>query len=308
MLPRILRAALAAACASLSFAAFAQVAPAAVPATAPPPAEKHFLWEVTSMTNRAWLFGTVHAGKKDWYPLAPVIEEAFASSPVLAVEADVTNVGAIAKTADTMSYAPPDSLAKHVPPADYARFLAQIERLGMPEDRVKNLKPFTAVSLLVFAEWQKLGYMPQFGVDSYLLVNAKRANKKIVELEGVEAQASLIDSLTEQEHRAAFAGTLTALETGLTSTQIDGMVKAWTLGDAFLMLEVARRYNEKIPGAGAMEEKFIWSRHDAMVAKIETFLNKEKDRHFIAVGSLHLAGKRGLVEMLRAKGYLVRQH
>jgi len=29
---------------------------------------------------------------------------------------------------------------------------------------------------------------------------------------------------------------------------------------------------------------------------------------FVAVGSLHLTGKRGLVELLRAKGYLVRQH
>jgi uncharacterized protein YbaP (TraB family) len=43
-----------------------------------------------------------------------------------------------------------------------------------------------------------------------------------------------------------------------------------------------------------------------MVAKIEGYLNR-RERHFIAVGSLHLAGPRGLVEMLRARGYTVRQ-
>ena len=302
---RSFHAALSAAAAALSLAVSAAAAQAPAPQAGSQ--ARHFLWEVQSMTNRAWLFGTVHAGKKEWYPLAPVIEEAFAASPVLAVEADVTDLAGIAKTADTMSYPPPDTLAKHVPPADYARFVTQLERYGMPEERVKNLKPFTAVSLLMFAEWQRQGYGPQFGVDSYLLVKAKAAKKKVVELEGIESQAKLVDSLTEEEQRTAFDGTLKALESGLTADQIDGMVKAWTSGDAFLLLEVARRYNEKVPGAGALEEKFIWSRHDAMVAKIEGFLNKEKETHFIAVGSLHLTGKRGLVELLRAKGYLVRQ-
>jgi hypothetical protein len=291
---RTFRAALLLAAATLSLAASAQA--------------KHFLWEVQSMTNRAWLFGTMHAGKQDWYPLAPAIEQAFEASPVLVVEADVTDLDTVGKTSDTMSYPAPDTLANHVPPDDYARFVVQLGKIGLPESRVKNMKPFTAGSLLMFAEWQRQGFQPQFGVDYYLITKAKAAKKKVLELEGVEAQAQLVDSLTEKEHREAFAGTLTALESGLTGAQIDGMVKAWTSGDAFLMLEVARRYNEKIPGAGALEEKFIWSRHEAMLAKIEGYLNKEKERHFIAVGSLHLTGKRGLVEMLRAKGYIVRQH
>jgi uncharacterized protein YbaP (TraB family) len=311
-MPAFVRACAAALAASFALLAHAQSpAPAPQPAAPPAPqqasATRHFLWEVISMTNRAWLFGTVHAGKQEWFPLAPEIERAFESSPVLVIEADVTDLEVVGKTAGTMSYQPPDTLANHVPPADYARFLTQIGRIGVPEERVKHMKPFTAGSLLMFAEWQRQGFLPQFGVDYYLITKAKAAKKKIVELEGVEAQSRLIDSLTEQEHRAAFAGTLTALESGLTADQIDGIIKAWTLGDAFLMLEVARRYNEKIPGAGAIEEKFIWSRHEAMMEKIEGFLNKEKERHFIAVGSLHLAGKRGLVELLRAKGYLVRQ-
>jgi uncharacterized protein YbaP (TraB family) len=100
---------------------------------------------------------------------------------------------------------------------------------------------------------------------------------------------------------------MNAIESGLTGEQMDGMVKAWQSGDAFLMLEVARRYNEKVPGAGAIEEKFIWSRHEAMVKKIEEWLNKSDKKYFIALGSLHLVGQRGLVELLRKRGYLVRQ-
>jgi hypothetical protein len=172
---------------------------------------------------------------------------------------------------------------------------------------VKNLRPFGAASVILFSEWERLGLSPAFGVDAYLLQKSKAMKKTIVEIEGVAAQAKLMDSLTDEEQRAAFAGTLKAIESGLTGEQMDGMVKAWQSGDAFLMLEVARRYNERIPGAGVIEEKFIWSRHEEMMKKIEEWLNKSGKRHFIAVGSLHLTGQRGLVELLRKKGYLVRQ-
>ena len=265
-----------------------------------------FLWEVVSVTNRAYLFGTIHAGKKEWYPLPQVVEDAFADSKVLVVEADISDVAAMQRAAPP-TYSPPDTLAKHVPPADYARFLKLLPRYGLEESQLAQLKPFMAVSVLMFSEWARLGYLPKYGIDGHLIEKAKAEAKAIKEIEGLETQVRLMDSITEEEHRQAFAGTLTALETGLTGEQITGMVNAWQVGDPRLMLEIARKYNETIPGAKTLEDKFVWSRHDAMVAKIEGYLNDSRDRHFIAVGSLHLAGPDGLVERLRRRGYLVRQ-
>ena len=72
------------------------------------------------------------------------------------------------------------------------------------------------------------------------------------------------------------------------------------------MLEIARKYNDGVPGAKEFEEKFIWSRHEEMLKKIDGYLGT-RNRHFVAVGALHLAGPRGLVEMLKKRGYLVRQ-
>jgi uncharacterized protein len=275
---------------------------------APPlAAAESFLWEVTSMTNRVYLFGTVHAGKKSWYPLPAAVEQAFVDSTVLVVEADVTDMEAVAKAAPFMNYTPPDSLALHVKPDEYSRFKKLLARYALPEQSVAQMRPFMAVSLLVFSEWGRLGYLPQYGVDAYLIAKAKAENKPIVEIEGVATQAKLIDSLTEAETRTLFEGTLTALESGLTGEQITGMVNAWQSGDPALLLQIARKYNESVPGAKEFEEKFIWARHDSMVAKIESYLTSSKDRHFVAVGSLHLAGPRGLVELLKKRGYIVRQ-
>lgn len=266
-----------------------------------------YLWEVVSVTNRAYLFGTVHAGKRDWYPLPRPVENALDESRVLVVEADVTDTATLARLAPSMMLTPPATLREAVPEEDYARFRKHLERYGLAEAEAVRLKPFMAVSMLVFAEWGRLGYLPQHGVDGYLIARAKAELKPVIEIEGLEVQSRLIDSLTEAENRRLFTGTLTALESGLTAEQITGMVNAWQSGDPNLLLEIAGKYNALVPGAKEFEEKFIWARHDSMVEKIEGYLTRSKDRHFIAVGSLHLAGPRGLVEMLRKRGYIVRQ-
>ncbi|HYC37381.1 MAG TPA: TraB/GumN family protein [Usitatibacter sp.] len=276
------------------------------PIAAAQDAQRNFLWEVISLKNRVYLFGTVHAGKKGWYPLPAPVEEAFLDSKVLVVEADITDVDAIAKSGPILTYTPPDSLAKHVEPEHYDRFRKLLGRYQVPEEQAARMKPFMAVSLLVFAEWGRLGYLPQYGVDAYLIAKARAENKRILEIEGLQVQTQLIESLGEKESKVLFEGTLTALESGLTSEQITGMVNAWQSGDPKLLLEIARKYNESVPGAREFEEKFIWSRHDAMVEKIEGYLQTGA-RHFVAVGALHLAGPRGLVELLRKKGYIVRQ-
>src|SRR5262245_52409608 len=61
--------------------------------TAPAPAPKKALfWKVTSPTSTAYLLGSIHLGSKDMYPLPKEIEDAFAASTALLVEADVRHV------------------------------------------------------------------------------------------------------------------------------------------------------------------------------------------------------------------------
>ncbi|WP_171163760.1 TraB/GumN family protein [Usitatibacter palustris] len=268
---------------------------------------KNFLWEVSSLTNKVYLFGTIHAGKKDWFPLPEVVEKAFTESKVLVVEADITDQEAMMKSAPLLMYAPPSNLETAVGPEEYARFKKHLARYSLPEAPLRQLKPFSAVSMLVFSEWGRLGYLPNFGVDAYLIQKARAELKPLIEIEGVETQSALIGSLTPEQNRQIFTGTMKAIESGLTSEQITGMVNAWQSGDANLLLEIARKYNDDVPGAKEFEEMFIWARHDAMVKKIEGYLGEARKPHFIAVGALHMAGPRGLVELLRKRGFVVKQ-
>jgi uncharacterized protein YbaP (TraB family) len=265
-----------------------------------------FLWEVSSMTNKIYLYGTVHAGKAEWYPLPVVVENAFADSEVLVVEADITDTEALRK-AQPATLTPPDTLAKHVDPAAYDRFRKLLPRYQLPEAQVARLKPFMAVSLLLFNDWARLGFKPELGVDAYLIAKARNNNKPVRELEGLDEQVQLIDSLTDEQNKRIFEGTVDALDRGLADEQIKGVVAAWQAGDPKALLQVAEKYNDQVKGAAELEDKFIWARHDAMMRKIEGYLNDSKERTFVAVGALHLAGPRGLVELLRKRGYIVRQ-
>jgi uncharacterized protein YbaP (TraB family) len=278
------------------------LAAASLPATA-----KEYLWEVVGLTNRVYLYGTVHAGRKDWYPLPKAVEDAFADSQALVVEADVTDTKALKQDEGALVYALPDSLRNHVSEDDYERFRKLLPRYRYPEEQVERMKPFMAVSMLVFSEWGRQGYYPEFSIENYLIAKAKAEVKPVKELEGVAAQMKLMDSLTERENRLIFSGTVMALETGLTDRQIQGLVDAWKAGDPDALLQVAREYNSQVKGAAEFEDKFIWSRHGEMMKKIEGYLNDTRERHFVAVGALHLAGPRGLLALLRQRGYVVRQ-
>jgi uncharacterized protein YbaP (TraB family) len=294
---------------ALPLAAPAQLSPDPAGKAPPvqPAAAREFIWEVTSLTNKVYLYGTVHAGKASFYPLPDSVEKAFADSKVLAVEADITDAEAMRKGSATMTYTPPDGLSKHLPAPLRERLRRQLQRFGMPEAQVEPVKPFFAASLLVFNEWFGQGYTPNYGVDLHLIARAKKAKMPLVELEGAQAQSDLMSGLSEKEGLQALEGAVTALESGLTRDQITGVVNAWQAGDAALLLEVTRAYNETVPGAKDLEEKFIWSRHEAMANKIEGFLLTGRDRVFVAVGALHLAGPRGLVEILKSRGHTVRQ-
>ncbi len=59
-------------------------------------------------------------------------------------------------------------------------------------------------------------------------------------------------------------------------------------------------------GMASVYEKLVYQRNRRMTAKIEDLL-RSKDTCFIVVGAGHLVGKKGIVELLKTKGYSVEQ-
>jgi uncharacterized protein YbaP (TraB family) len=285
-------------------------APAELPRLVPPAALRQagrsFLWEVKSKSNTVYLFGTIHVGKAAFYPLAEPVEGAFAASRKVVVEADITRDGGMAAVKSLITYEPPDSLDQHIPADLYARLNAQLGPLGIPIRAARTMKPYVIAGLLAIAEYQRLGYDMNRGVDAYLIEHARSAGKPILELESQRGQIEMLAGMPAELQEAFLDNALVALEKKLSGDQVAGVVKAWQTGDARLMEEVNATAAAAMRLQPRLDDVFLHQRHPGMLKKIEGFL-AEREPCFVAVGSLHLIGKGGLLQMLRDKGYEVNQ-
>ncbi len=267
---------------------------------------KTFLWEVKSPTNTAYLFGTIHVGKKAFYPLPEQVETAFDNSRKLVVEADVSDQSAAGDVSELVGYKSPDTLDKHIPLPLFERLKTQLARLRVPVSAVQPMKPFVVGGFLSVVEFSRLGYDMNLGVDAYLISRAKHAGKPIEELESARAQLELLNNMPAELQEAFLDNAIATLEGDKAADQVTGMVNAWQTGDTKLMAEVTLEVNKGMRQGAKLDEILLYGRHDAMVRKIIGYLDS-KDTHFVAVGSLHLVGPRGLVQALKDKGYEVNQ-
>ncbi len=271
-----------------------------------PSRTKSFLWEVKSPTGIVWLFGTIHVGKQAFYPLPEAVETAFDQSAKLVVEADTGGTTSDADMQALIGYAPPDTLDKHIPKPLYDRLKAQLTRLEMPDDAVKSMKPFVIGGLLSVLEFSRLGYDMNLGVDAYLLARARDAGKPVGELESMTAQLKMMNAMPAKLQEDFLDNAVTTLELKRAPEQVTGMVNAWQTGDTALMAEVTTEVNRGMKSTDKLNEILLQSRHGVMLKKIEGYL-AAKSTHFVAVGSLHLIGPQGLVQLLKNKGYEVTQ-
>jgi uncharacterized protein YbaP (TraB family) len=271
--------------------------------------DRLFLWKVTSKTNTAWLLGAIHVATEDMYPLPDEVEKAFTDSSALVVEVDLGKVDEAAMQ-ETMQakgmYDLSDSLSRHVPGDTLQKVRAYFSKKGLPGEAMEQFKPWALSITITMLEMQSLGYKSQLGIDKHFMDAARKGNKPIVELESADEQLSLLSDLPDKAGAEFLASTLdSAAET---KQLIDKMVKAWKTGDAAGLekLLITDPLKER-PGLKAAYAKLFDERNVKMAAKVEGYLRKSEQPHFVVVGAGHLIGQKGILKLLQKKGYKVEQ-
>lgn len=266
--------------------------------------QKSFLWKVQSNKAIIYILGSVHVGKKDMYPLKPIIEKAFNQSNILVVEVNIESISMSKKLkllAD-FSYSGDDVLKKHLSQKTYKQAKAKLSEYGITIELVKKYKPWLIASMIAVLELRKLGYSENYGIDRYFIRKAKD-NMKIFDLETAEYQMSLFNDFSDEVQERFLFYTIQDLHT--LKDMMNHLMKSWTEGDV-KRFESAFIQSFDYPELLPVYEKLINERNINMTTKIEGFL-KTKKRYFVVVGAGHLIGKKGIIELLRQKGYLVEQ-
>ena len=266
-----------------------------------------FLFEIRKGSQASLLFGTIHVGRPDFYPLPPSRMSHLSRIDALVLEADITDLArAATATQKYAMYGPgEDGLDKRLPADTLKRAEAVLAGHGIDPRPMMRLKPWMLGSVLALFEAAQAGYVQGMAAESWLTGLAKAGNRPILEFEGIEQQFSLFETAPWPTQVAFLDEALRAVQTKTARREIDRIVQAWATADrAELERLLSELQAQTTVGARFTVDTIVFGRHPEMVRRIEALMADGRN-YLFAVGSLHLVGPRGLVEMLRARGYTV---
>ncbi len=266
-------------------------------AAEPQPARPAF-WSVTGPDGqRGWMLGTIHALPRpsDWR--SPAINEALAEADTFAVEiADLDDRAGMSEVFARLGKSPGlPPLSTRIDPALRAALDRQLEAADMEEGDFAETETWSAALTLARAEQD--GGASANGIDRALL-RLKRG-KRVIELEGTEAQLGLFDQLPEKEQRDLLNAVLLDAARGPDGTT--SLVEAWRNGD-FAAIEAET--HRGMLADPELREALFTGRNRAWAGRIDGELRARR-RVFVAVGAAHMAGTDGLAAMLAARGWAI---
>ena len=288
--------------ASLLIAASAALATFALPAHAQ--LTKPFLWELSKGGKTVTLFGSLHVGKNDFFPLPDAVLKRFDDAKVLAVEADIT----VAETQQACIKlgATSDKLEGVLPAEDYAALLNYAKASGLPDGAFQNRKLWLLNLVVVGVELGQLGVDFSRGLDVVFLRDAKKDKKRIAEVEGGLRQCSALAAATNAESAATMARFLATVRENKMEKRLDEMVNAYRAGDATTMARVINEEFGNTPEGLSARKRVFDDRHPPMADAIDGYF-KQADKHFVVIGVGHMVGENNLLEALAKKGVAIKR-
>lgn len=268
--------------------------------------ERGALFRAEANGHTMHLYGTIHVGAPGFFPLEPRIEAAVAGASVLALEVDAERdmAGAVQAMQKYGMFAPGSETYSALKPEARARLQRALKRVKLDES-VLVFKPWMVSTLLALGEFNLHGYRPDLSIDAYLARHARAKNVKIEELESVGVQLALFERLTPEAQQQMLEETVDAVENGKQDKEVRMIMAAWeNADDAGLDRILSMLEQEDTHSARFFREVILNERNVTMADKLAALLAREKSS-VAAVGVLHLLGKRGVPELLRAKGIKV---
>jgi uncharacterized protein YbaP (TraB family) len=269
--------------------------------------ERGALFKVSGHDHTMYLFGTIHMGLPEFFPLDESVTRALAASTTLALELDPTEQTAELAAAVQRAGLTTPAIVAAMPPALGPRLTRRLEALGVPATLSTKFKPWMLVITLATIEYAKLGYRPDLGIDAHLAKLAHSQNIKVIGLETVESQLNLFDRLPVADQWTILDETLAALDSGETQQEVLTVTDGWAKADHAKLDALALKYEkDQRLSAQILQRRFLTERNGPMADKLDGLLTRENNT-MAAVGLMHLIGKDSLPALLRAKGLKVEQ-
>jgi uncharacterized protein len=254
------------------------------------------LWEITGkrLKKPSYLYGTIHIQDKRVFAFGDEVMEAFNNSEAYAMELLMDELD-MKEVQDAMFMAD-NSLDKLLSPSDY-KLLDSIvkEKTGQGLLMFNKMKPFFLSSQLMQIDMAK---DKADALDLYLLNKARDAGKICLGIEEFSDQINAIDAIKLENQVEMLLDGLTDTVTS-TEDKLEELVEAYLEGDLDKMYELTK--DTALPVE--FNQAFLIDRNIKMAKNIHKFIKKQST--FNAIGAAHLPGEKGVINLLRKRGYTV---
>lgn len=258
--------------------------------------EKSLLWKISGkgLQHPSYLYGTFHLMCPGDLVVSDTIRAKFVETKQLYMELDMSDPSIQLQTLKWMNL--PEQLSLHslVEKKDYDSAAAIFSRkTGLSFQLLDKVKPFFITALLYPA---MMGCTPE-GWETVFTDMAKKQQVPVKGLETVAFQMSLFDSIPYREQAQELVQTLYHFDSAQTSGR--------RLVQLYKQKNLGALYRETIKDTGfhRYEEALLHKRNTSWIPQLTTAIAQTPC--FIAVGAAHLAGEKGLISLLRKKGYHV---
>ena len=260
------------------------------------------VWKAQKDNSVIYLGGTSHLLRETDYPLPPEFEKAYKASDIVVFETDIGKLREASTQQKLLAKAVYDdgsTIDKHLSDRAYGELKEYCEANSFPLKALSQLKPSMLMITLTVMELTKLG-VTQKGVDQFFYELANKDKKAIEGLETVDEQINYLVSMADGNEDDFVTYSIRDMKT--MESQFEILADAWRRGDAdkldeLMNAEIKLRQPE-------LYKRLITDRNRNWMPLIEAY-QKTPTTEFILVGAGHLAGRDGIIEALRKKGYKV---
>jgi uncharacterized protein YbaP (TraB family) len=260
------------------------------------------LWKATRSGRTVWLYGTIHVAQMAWMFPGPQVMKAVMGSDVIALELDPVDPDIVARLQKAIVRRPD---APALPDALQRRLQAQMVASCVVPETLAGLRPeMQAVSLEVL-EGRAQGLYPDYGIDVFLAGLGHGLRKPVRSLETPESQATLLVSDDPAETERSVGDLLDELESGKGPKVLQRLADDWQRGD-LADIDAYASWCECLDTPQQKDDfvKLVDERNPLMADKVVKW-HAEGKSLFVAVGTLHMVGRKGLPELLKARGFQV---
>jgi len=259
--------------------------------------ENSTLWKIegNGLNKASYLFGTIHITCDA--TLENDVIKALDETTQLVLEIDMDDPDMQVKMMKGMYMKDGKTLKNMVNDEDYQAIDSLfINNVGMSVKMLENVKPFFLTSML----YPKFIDCPMESFEAELIKDATEQNEEIFGLETIEDQINVFDVIPYEDQLKDLVRTAKD-NMAYDKANFEKLLKIYRDENITAMLDIMN--DENYSSVTEYQDELLDKRNKNWIPKIEEFA--EKQATFFGVGAGHLAGKNGVINLLRQAGYSV---